>query len=230
MNVDGVILINKPMGITSHDVVGRIRRLYGTRKVGHTGTLDPMATGVMAVLIGRATKASDFILAEDKKYIAGLTLGLRTDTLDTTGSVISSSNNIPTQEQFMNCLEKFRGRILQIPPMYSALKVDGKKLCDLARQGIEVERKGREIEIYSLEAERVSHKEYKLEVYCSKGTYIRTLCDDIGNALGCGGVMNSLERTASGSFKLEDCHTLEEIEGMTVEERWGLVLPTQANM
>lgn len=227
MIVDGVILINKPKGITSHDVVSRIRRLYGTRKVGHTGTLDPMATGVMAVLIGRGTKAADFLLAEDKGYIAGLTLGKTTDTLDITGQVLFSCDAIPCEEQVQKCIEEFRGRIKQTPPMYSALKVDGQKLCDLARKGIEVERQSREVEIFSLEAQRVCDREYILRVSCSKGTYIRTLCDDIGKALGCGGVMNSLERTKSGNFVLEQCHTLEEIEELSSEERWALVQPTE---
>ncbi|MBE6543381.1 MAG: tRNA pseudouridine(55) synthase TruB [Ruminococcaceae bacterium] len=227
MNVDGVILINKPMGITSHDVVGKIRKLYGTRKVGHTGTLDPLATGVMAVLIGRATKAADFVLAEDKAYVAGLRLGLRTDTLDITGNIVASSENIPSENEVLACIEKFQGKIMQTPPMYSALKVDGQKLCDLARKGIEVERHAREVEIFSINANKVSEREYTLRVACSKGTYIRTLCDDIGASLGCGGVMSSLQRTASGTFRLDACHTLEEIEALSLEERWSLVEPTE---
>ena len=227
MIVDGVVLINKPQGITSHDVVSRIRRFYGTRKVGHTGTLDPLATGVMAVLIGRATKAADFILAEDKSYVAKMRLGLRTDTLDITGEVLEKSEDIPTEEKFASALEGFRGKILQVPPMYSALKVDGQKLCDLARRGAVVERQARGIEIYSLGYEKISEGEYRLFVDCSKGTYIRSLCDDIGNALGCGATMTSLERTASGNFKLENSYTLEQIEQMTEEEKQEIVLPTE---
>lgn len=227
MNVDGVVLINKPKGITSHDVVSRMRRLYQTRKVGHTGTLDPLATGVMAVLIGRATKAADFILAEDKSYRAKILLGIRTDTLDITGNVIGESESIPTDEEFMACLENFRGSIMQVPPMYSALKVDGQKLCDLARRGVEVERQARPVEIYSLEGEKTGDREYTLDVACSKGTYIRTLCDDIGAYLGCGATMTALERTSSGSFKLCECYTLEMIEQMSEEQKASIVLPIE---
>ena len=227
MIVDGVVLINKPKGITSHDVVSRIRRLYGTRKVGHTGTLDPLATGVMAVLIGRATKAADFIIAEDKSYVAEMRLGLRTDTLDITGEVLETCENIPTEDKFMTSLDGFRGEVMQVPPMYSALKVDGQKLCDLARRGTVVDRQARKIEIYSLNAEKINDREYRLFVDCSKGTYIRTLCDDIGTALGCGATMTSLERTASGNFKLENSHTLDRIEQMTEDEKRNIVLPTE---
>lgn len=227
MNVDGVVLINKPEGITSHDVVGKMRKLYQTRKVGHTGTLDPLATGVMAVLIGRATKAADFVIADNKSYKAELILGITTDTLDVTGNVLSTSDDIPTEAEFMACLDKFRGVINQVPPMYSALKVDGQKLCDLARKGIEVERQARQIEIFSIEAEKKSEREYTLDVSCSKGTYIRTLCDDIGACLGCGAVMKALQRTASGNFKLESCYTIEQIQEMTPEERQSILLPTQ---
>ncbi|MBO5744725.1 MAG: tRNA pseudouridine(55) synthase TruB [Clostridia bacterium] len=227
MNVDGVVLINKPEGITSHDVVGKMRKLYQTRKVGHTGTLDPLATGVMAVLIGRATKAADFVIADNKSYKAELILGITTDTLDVTGNVLSTSDDIPTEAEFMACLDKFRGVINQVPPMYSALKVDGQKLCDLARKGIEVERQARQIEIFSIEAEKKSEREYTLDVSCSKGTYIRTLCDDIGACLGCGAAMKALQRTASGNFKLESCYTIEQIQEMTPEERQSILLPTQ---
>ncbi len=225
MIFDGIVLVNKPMGMTSHDVVNKIRRFYGTKKVGHTGTLDPMATGVMAVLIGRATKAADMLLSENKSYVAGMRLGITTDTGDITGTVLSSSDDIPNEASVLDCLLKFKGDIKQVPPMYSALKVGGKKLCDLARQGIEVERNARDVTIHSIDGKKVGERDYILEVHVSKGTYIRTLCEDIGKALGCGAAMSSLERTGTGGFTLGMCHTLEEIEKMTEEERWSLLLP-----
>lgn len=218
---DGVICVYKPSGMTSHDVVGRIRRLYGTRQVGHTGTLDPMATGVLVVMVGRAVKASEYLTSESKSYKAGLKLGLTTDTEDVTGNVITRfSGELPRLEQVRKVAEEFLGESLQLPPMYSALKVDGKKLVDLARRGIEVERQPRKIRISRLElSETDSEDGFILSVDCSKGTYIRTLCADIGSRLGCGAVMSSLERTASGDLKLSDAVTLEELEGMDMPER-----------
>ena len=178
---NGVLIVNKPEGITSHDVVGRIRKLYGTRKVGHTGTLDPLATGVLVILLGRAAKAAEYLVADRKTYRARLTLGLTTDTEDITGKILTESKDIPSAEAVASACEKFKGKIKQIPPMYSALKVDGKKLYDLAREGIEVERKARDIEIFRLDcAPTDKENEYELLVECSSGTYIRTLCADIG--------------------------------------------------
>ena len=224
----GVLIVNKPMGVTSHDVVNKIRRLYGTRRVGHTGTLDPMATGVLVVLIGRAAKASEYLATDRKHYRATLRLGLTTDTEDTTGTVLTTSENLPTFEDFLSVLPRFRGKIQQIPPMYSALKVGGKKLVDLARQGISVERQPREIEIFDLQASPTDHpSEYVLEVTCSGGTYIRTLCADLGYALGCGGAMASLERTETSGFSLSIAHTLEELERMEPEARHALLIPTE---
>ncbi|MBO5275149.1 MAG: tRNA pseudouridine(55) synthase TruB [Clostridia bacterium] len=226
----GVIIIHKPAGMTSHDVVNKMRRLYATRKVGHTGTLDPMATGVLPILIGGATKAAELITAEDKGYTATLKLGMTTDTGDTTGAILTEGAPLPTAAQVEAALDSFRGEIMQIPPMYSALKVDGKKLCDLARQGIEVERQARPVTIHSLKMEVIDETagEYRLEVLCSKGTYIRTLCCDIGEALGCGGVMASLVRTRSGSFTLEQSYTLEELAEMELSARQALLIPCEA--
>ncbi|MBQ8551294.1 MAG: tRNA pseudouridine(55) synthase TruB [Clostridia bacterium] len=225
----GVILLNKPEGLTSHDCVNRMRRLFGTKKVGHTGTLDPMATGVLPILIGRATKAADLLVSDSKKYRAGLRLGITTDTEDTSGEVLTESDRIPSSVDVYNACKKFAGDIMQVPPMYSALKVDGQKLVDLARRGVSVEREARPVTIYSLEAEAGdSERDYILTVHCSKGTYIRTLCADIGAELGCGGVMSSLTRLASGGFALEACTTLEALDKMTIEERQALLLPIES--
>lgn len=224
----GILLIKKPQGKTSHDMVYKVRRLYNTREVGHTGTLDPLATGLLVVLVGRAVKACDMIVSDSKVYRAGLKLGLTTDTEDTTGEVLSRSDAIPSREEAMAVFESFVGKIKQVPPMYSALKVDGQKLVDLARRGKVVEREAREVEITSLVATPTDRDtDYILEVACSKGTYIRTLCADIGAKLGCGGVMYSLERVKSGIFSLDNAHTIEEIEAMSEEERLSLLHPVE---
>ena len=224
----GVLIMNKPIGVTSHDIVNKIRRLFSTRRVGHTGTLDPMATGVLVVLIGRAAKASEYLAADKKRYRATLRLGLTTDTEDTTGTTLTTSEKLPSFEDLLAVLPQFRGKIQQIPPMYSALKVGGKKLVDLARQGITVERQAREIEIFELEAfPSDTPTDHTLEVACSGGTYIRTLCADIGQALGCGGVMASLERTETSGFSLAESHTLEELEALDNDARIALLIPTE---
>ena len=226
----GVIVIDKHGGVTSNDIVMKIRRLFGTKKVGHTGTLDPMATGVLPVLIGRAAKAAEYLLAENKGYVATLKLGVVTDTQDTTGTVLSSSDRLPEADRVLAVCASFVGEGEQIPPMYSALKVDGKKLVDLARAGIEVERRARPITVYSLDVTPLSPEtgEYELRVKCSKGTYIRTLCHDIGDRLGCGGAMASLRRTESGSFTLNEAYTIEALEAMTEDERYALLCPTES--
>lgn len=226
VEADGILIVNKHAGVTSHDIVGKIRRLYGTRRVGHAGTLDPMATGVLVVLVGRAAKASEYLVSDEKHYLARLRLGLCTDTEDTTGTVLSTSATLPSPEQVQAILPRFRGKIDQIPPMYSALKVNGQKLVDLARRGETIERAPREIEIRHLCAEATdSPSDYLLDVVCSGGTYIRTLCADIGNALGCGGAMAELTRTEACGFSVEQAHTVEELENMTEEERLNLLLP-----
>lgn len=226
----GVILVNKHKGVTSHDIVFKIRRLYGTKKVGHTGTLDPLATGVLPVLIGRGAKAAEYLLSENKEYRAEITLGLTSDTEDITGNILSKSDTLPTKEELFEAITHFEGEIEQIPPMYSALKVDGKKLVDLARQGINVERQARKIKIFKITPRVIDEQRgvYELLVSCSKGTYIRTLCADIGAFLGCGAVMSELERTKSGDFKIECAHTMSELEEMSAEEREGLILPIES--
>ena len=222
----GVICLYKEKGFTSHDAVAKIRKIFGTKKVGHTGTLDPEATGVLPILLGRAVKASDYLVSEEKEYIATLRLGLTTDTLDTTGETLTTSDNIPDEEAVIEAAKSFIGEIEQIPPMYSAIKIDGQKLVDLARAGETVERKPRQVEIKELEIEKLDEREYKLRIVCSKGTYVRTLCADIGDKLGCGGAMSSLVRVRTGNFTLENSITVEELENMTFEERVALPLPT----
>ena len=226
----GVILVNKHKGVTSHDIVFKIRRLYGTKKVGHTGTLDPLATGVLPVLIGRGAKAAEYLLSENKAYRAEITLGLTTDTEDITGNILSKSDTLPSKNQFFEALEHFVGEIEQTPPMYSALKVDGKKLCDLAREGKIIEREKRKITIFKIEPQVIDEEKgiYSLYVECSKGTYIRTLCADIGAYLGCGAVMSELERVKSGDFDLKDAYTIEQLENMTEEQKKDLVMPIES--
>jgi tRNA pseudouridine55 synthase len=226
----GVLCLYKEAGMTSHDAVNKVRRLFHTKQVGHTGTLDPMATGVLPILVGRAVKASEYLLCDDKEYIAGLQLGLTTDTEDVWGKTLTRCQTLPSKEEVLAVKERFLGDILQTPPMYSALKVGGQKLCDLARQNKEVERSPRPIHIYSLEIEPLDEENglYRLKARVSKGTYIRTLCADIGAALGCGAAMASLERSAGGPFTLEDTHRLSDLEQMTDEERCSLLLPLES--
>lgn len=223
----GVLIVDKPMDMTSHDAVNIMRKLYNTKKVGHTGTLDPMATGLLVILIGRAAKAAEYLVSDEKKYEAGLLLGKKYDTGDITGSVIEESSDIPDRESVLSCIASFEGKGQQIPPMYSALKIDGQKLVNLARRGIEVERKPRDIEIYSISAEG-QENEYKLKVHCSKGTYIRTLCEDIGDKLGCPSTMSSLRRTASGGFDIKDSYTVDALREMDEETKEAILLPTES--
>lgn len=227
---DGILIVNKPAGMTSFDVVAKIRKLYGTRQVGHTGTLDPMAEGVLVLLIGRAVKASEYAVCHDKTYRAGLRLGITTDTEDVTGKILTRSDKLPSEAEVLASVKSFAGEITQVPPMYSALKVGGEKLCDLARQGKTVEREARPITIYEISCETADEVSggYILSVKCSKGTYIRTLCADIGAKLGCGGAMSSLIRTETGGFTLSDSHTLAELEALAPEEREALLLPTES--
>ncbi|MBQ8260482.1 MAG: tRNA pseudouridine(55) synthase TruB [Clostridia bacterium] len=223
----GVLIINKPEGPTSHDIVNKIRRLYSTKKVGHTGTLDPMATGVLVVLIGRAAKACEYSLSDRKISTATLRLGIETDTEDTTGIILKETEVSVSESDVQDVLGRFSGRIMQIPPMYSALKVGGKKLCDIAREGGTIERQARPVDIYSISAEHIENNDYKLVVECSAGTYIRTLCADIGSALGCGGAMASLERSEACGFGIDQAHTIEEIEALSAEKRLALLRPVE---
>lgn len=223
----GVLAVNKPEGMTSHDVVNRVRRIFGAKRVGHAGTLDPLATGVLVVLVGRAAKACEYISSDRKTYVATLRLGITTDTEDVTGEVLSRSDCIPTEQSVKDVCCRFIGELEQVPPMYSALKVGGKKLYDLARQGIEIEREARKITVYSLDCDKISDTDYSLRVSCSGGTYIRTLCADIGKTLGCGGVMATLQRVEACGICIEDTYTLEELEEMDPEKRLACLAPTE---
>lgn len=225
----GVILVNKHKGVTSHDIVFKIRKLYNTKRVGHTGTLDPLATGVLPVLVGRAAKAAEYLLSENKEYVAKIKLGLTSDTEDITGKILTKSDTLPTKSEFFDACSCFVGEITQIPPMYSALKVNGEKLVDLARKGIEIERKGRKINIFSIKPRVIDENEgeYEILVSCSKGTYIRTLCADIGAHLGCGAVMTELKRTKSGSFEIESSFEISQLEAMDFEKRCSLLTPVE---
>ena len=224
--MNGIILIDKPQGWTSHDVVGKLRGILHERRLGHSGTLDPLATGLLVVFIGRATRAVEFAEADRKEYIAGLRLGMSTDTQDITGRIISKETDIPDEPEVRIAIERFRGELEQIPPMYSAVKIGGKKLYELARKGESIERKPRHITIFGLEITGRSDNDYILDVVCSKGTYIRTLCHDIGTALGCGGCMSSLRRTKSGVFSVDNAYTIAEIqEAADRGEEEKLLLP-----
>lgn len=224
----GVLAVHKCEGMTSHDVVNKVRRLYNTKRVGHAGTLDPLATGVLVVLVGRAAKACEYISSDRKTYRATLRLGLTTDTEDITGEILTRSEEMPDAETVSAVCREFVGNIKQIPPMYSALKVGGQKLYDLARQGLTVERQARDITVYALDVEATdTATDYILTVTCSGGTYIRTLCADIGAKLGCGGVMATLERREACGISLDECKTLEEIENLGENQRQGLLLPTE---
>ncbi|HHX18800.1 MAG TPA: tRNA pseudouridine(55) synthase TruB [Clostridium sp.] len=210
--MDGIINILKPTGMTSFDIVGYLRKTLKIKKIGHTGTLDPCAAGVLPVCLGRATKAVEFLIDKDKTYRAQLTLGVSTDTQDAAGEIIKKSPVNVSEDEIEGAIKSFIGRYSQVPPMYSALKVNGKKLCDIAREGKVIDRKPREVEIYSIDILQIKRDLVIFDVECSKGTYIRTLCDDIGNKLGCGGHMSFLLRKKAGIFDLSTTLTLEEIE------------------
>ena len=209
--MNGIVIVDKPDGWTSQDVTARLRRVFNTRRIGHGGTLDPMATGVLPVFVGRATRGVEFFEHAEKTYEATIRLGLTTDTEDTSGTVLTAQKVNISEAEFLAILPKFRGKIQQIPPMYSALKVGGQKLVDLARKGKEVERQPREIEIFILDCLEFSGNEAKLRVKCSKGTYIRTLCKDIGEALGCGGCMAALRRVQAGEYTIEEAVPLQTL-------------------
>ena len=227
METSGLIVVNKPEGITSHVAVAKIRRLFGVEKAGHTGTLDPAASGVLPVLIGRAVKAAEFLPQSDKRYRATLTLGVTTDTEDATGTVLSRCDDVPDEQTVLSALDRFRGEIRQTPPMYSALKVGGRKLLDLARRGETVERESRPVTVYRLDAERIDDNNYALDLTVSKGTYIRTLCADIGRTLGCGGIMSALTRTEACGFPLSAAATPDQLAEMTEDERAARVIPVE---
>ncbi|MBO5556460.1 MAG: tRNA pseudouridine(55) synthase TruB [Oscillospiraceae bacterium] len=210
--MNGILLIDKPSGWTSSDVVAKLRGILRERRIGHSGTLDPMATGLLVVFVGRATRAVEFAEGHDKRYLAGLRLGLDTDTQDTTGRPVGGEARAVSEEELERTLAAFRGDILQVPPMYSAIKVKGQKLYEIARRGGEVERKPRPVHIYVLNLLGRQEGDYLLDVCCSKGTYVRTLCHDIGISLGCGGCMSSLRRLSAGAFSVENAYTLEQVQ------------------
>ncbi len=218
---DGIVNIYKEKGFTSHDVVAKMRGILKQKKIGHTGTLDPMAEGVLPVCLGKATKLCDMLTDRTKTYEAVLLLGMETDTQDTTGAVLSQSEVHVSEDQVREAVLSFWGHYDQIPPMYSALKVDGKKLYELARAGKEVERKARPVEILEIRVDKIDLPRVTMTVSCSKGTYIRTLCYDIGRKLGCGGCMESLLRTRVSGFCLEDSLTLKQIEELRDEGTLG---------
>lgn len=224
----GILIIDKPAGWTSHDVVAKLRGILGEKRIGHGGTLDPMATGVLPVFVGRATRAVELFEGADKEYIAGLRLGLTTTTEDITGEEISRQPVSVTPDQVAATMAGMVRKQRQTPPMYSAVKVDGKRLYELARQGKDVARKSREIEIYSMELLDGAGEHYTFRVRCSKGTYVRTLCADLGQALGCGGCMESLQRTAAGGFTLAQTVTMEELAALPREEAVARLLPVDS--
>lgn len=211
---NGVVIIDKPKGVTSHDVVGMLRKRFKTRRVGHTGTLDPIATGVLPICIGNATKASDMLTAADKRYIAVMELGKRSDTLDIEGEILEENDVNVTDAEARAAIAEFIGEQEQLPPMYSAIKQNGKKLYELAREGIDVKREKRHINIYSIEILKIDLPYITIDVHCSKGTYIRSLCDDIGTILGCGAIMTELRRTETAGFRIDEAYTIEKLDSL----------------
>lgn len=215
--MNGIILIDKPQDWTSHDVVAKLRGILRERRIGHSGTLDPLATGLLVVFVGRATRAVEFAEADSKEYIAGLRLGLSTDTQDISGNVIAECSDLPDEGAVRRAVNSFIGDIEQIPPMYSAIKIGGKKLYELARKGQSVERAPRKITVSSIEIIGRESGDYLLKIACSKGTYVRTLCNDIGASLGCGACMSSLRRISAGAFSVESAHSIDEVENAANE-------------
>lgn len=224
---NGVIILNKPRGSSSHRMVSIVRRALDMKKVGHTGTLDPGATGVLPILVGTATRASDLLTAQDKRYRATVLLGTVTDTLDTDGEVIAENPVNVTESDIRSIVSGFVGNIEQLPPMYSAVQVGGQRLYHLARQGIEIERKPRSVTIYSIEILSIDIPRVTIDVHCSKGTYIRTLAADIGDKLGCGACIESLTRTQSGDFLIENSVTPEQLSELSEKgEAESVIIPT----
>jgi len=222
----GIIIIDKPAGWTSQDVAAKLRGVFHERRIGHGGTLDPMATGVLPIFVGRATRGVEFFESAEKEYVAGLRLGVETNTQDTTGEILAEKPVSVTREQVEAVLQTFLGPQEQLPPMYSAVKIGGKKLYELARQGKTVERKARSIEILELELLDGAGADWTFRVRCSKGTYVRTLCHDVGQALGCGGCMSSLRRTKAGCYGIEQAVTMEQLLSMEAPE--GQLLPVDS--
>ena len=226
---NGILVIDKSAGWTSQDVAAKLRGVFHERRVGHGGTLDPMATGVLPVFIGRATRAAEFLESAEKEYVAGLHLGVVTDTQDTSGTVLETNSACVTRAQLEAALRQFLGPIEQIPPMYSAIKINGQKLYELARRGQEVARRPRSITIHALELLEGEGADWTVRVRCSKGTYVRTLCHDLGRALGCGGCMSSLRRTRAGSFTLAQAVTMQQVLDFAAgQDPQQLLMPVDA--
>ena len=224
--MDGIINIFKPKGVTSHDAVSMMRRTLGIKKIGHTGTLDPNATGVLPLCVGKGTRISEYLLDVDKEYIGELSLGLSTDTQDSDGKILKRSHKIVSRDDIYKAFDKFKGEIWQIPPMYSAIRYNGKKLYELAREGKVVNRKVRNVKIYNLDIINIlDNKKVIFYTKCSKGTYIRTLCDDIGEYLGTYGYMSYLIRVGVGDFKIADSYSIDYIENLTKEKLKTVILP-----
>ncbi len=226
--IDGVLLLDKPAGLTSNAALQKARRLFNAAKAGHTGTLDPMATGLLPLCFGEATKFAGGLLAADKRYAATVRLGVRTDTADAEGRILETRPVAVTREQLEAVLARFCGDILQVPPMHSALKRDGRPLYEYARKGIELERAPRAVTIHSLDLRSFEGDHIEFDVDCSKGTYVRTLAEDIGEVLGCGGHLTALRRTRIGSLRLEEAFALDALEAMTPEAREALLQPADA--
>ena len=226
---NGILVIDKSAGWTSQDVAAKLRGVFHERRFGHGGTLDPMATGVLPVFIGRATRAAEFLESAEKEYVAGLRLGVVTDTQDTSGTVLETNSVCVTRAQLEAALRQFLGPIEQIPPMYSAIKINGQKLYELARRGQEVARRPRSITIHALELLEGEGADWTIRVRCSKGTYVRTLCHDLGRALGCGGCMSSLRRTRAGSFTLAQAVTMQQVLDFAAgQDPQQLLMPVDA--
>lgn len=226
--VNGILLLNKATGITSNRALQQVKRRYQAAKAGHTGSLDPLATGLLPICFGEATKFSNYMLDADKAYRVVAKMGEKTDSSDSDGTVIETRAITHNKEQFMTVLDNFRGDIVQIPSMFSALKVDGQPLYKLAREGKTIERKARPVTIYYLECLNYTDTEFQLEVHCSKGTYIRNLVEDIGEELGCGAHVIALDRIAAGEFQLDDAVTMDDLEGLSDTELDSLLLPVDS--
>lgn len=226
---NGILLIDKPDGFTSFDVVAKMRGITRTRKIGHAGTLDPMATGVLPLFFGRAAKACDLLPRQDKCYEARLRLGLATDTQDITGTVLRRCAVTVNADEVIAAAHRLQGELMQVPPMYSAVKIGGQKLCDLARKGVEIERPARPVTVHSIECTAADvPEEYLLRVHCSKGTYIRTLVDDLGQTLGCGATLTALRRTMAAGFLIDHCITLDAVQQAAGENRLeSMLMPVE---
>lgn len=226
---NGILIVDKPDGWTSQDVAAKLRSVFHEKRVGHGGTLDPMATGVLPIFIGRATRGVEFFESAEKEYIAGLRLGTVTNTQDTTGEVLETNPVTVTREDVEAALRRFTGELDQLPPMYSAIKINGQKLYELARRGQEVARRPRSITIHALELLEGEGADWTIRVRCSKGTYVRTLCHDLGRALGCGGCMSSLRRTRAGSFTLAQAVTMQQVLDFAAgQDPQQLLMPVDA--